>query len=573
MEKQKTHEQIVATEIGTIRKAWRDRIRVALVYPNTYHVGMSNLGFQTVYRQLNAFEHVVCERSFLPVDSQGKPVRITSLESRRPLGDFDIIAFSISFENDYPHIPAILAGAALPLQSNDRGTPHPLVVAGGVACFINPEAIAAFIDCFLIGEAEVLLPRFIEQFDAKQDRCSFLKHLARNVPGTYVPSLYRSTYHPDGTLASFEALCDVPQKIERVFCRNLSKVDTCSTILTPDTTFGQTALIEVGRGCPHGCRFCSAGFVYRPPRFKSTGEIENLIDRQAAETDRIGLVGAAVSDLPGIERLCGRTHLKGTRISFSSLRADALTPELISTLRHSRVKTATIAPDAGSQRMRNVINKGIEEEEILHAAESLVVGGIPNLKLYFMIGLPTETDDDIDAIITLCKKIKHRFLKSSRTRKQIGTITVSLNAFIPKPVTPFQWVAMAEIPQLKQKIKQVKRGLNRIANIRLHSDIPRWAYLQGLFSRGDRRVASILLLSLKNEGNWAKTLKESPLNSDFYNYRERAFDEILPWQFINHGIKTSFLREEYRRALQGKKTTPCRMVPCEKCRICMETNL
>jgi radical SAM superfamily enzyme YgiQ (UPF0313 family) len=230
-----------------------------------------------------------------------------------------------------------------------------------------------------------------------------------------------------------------------------------------------------------------------------------------------------------------------------------------------------MAPDAGSQRMRDVINKGLDEEVILQAAENLVAGGIPNLKLYFMIGLPTETDDDVEAIVTLCKKIKHRFLKSSRTRRRIGEMTVSLNSFIPKPFTPFQWVAMAEVPVLKKKIKQVKNGLKKVANVRLHADVPRWAYLQGLFSRGDRRVAKLLLLSLKNKGNWAKTIKESPLNTDFYNYRERAFDELLPWNFIDHGIKTSFLKKEYRHAMQGKVSESCRMVPCHECNVCMET--
>ena len=249
-------------------------------------------------------------------------------------------------------------------------------------------------------------------------------------------------------------------------------------------------------------------------------------------TDEIGLVGAAVSDLPDINKLCNQKFEKEIRISFSSLRADALSPELLSVLKKSKVKTATIAPDAGSERMRKIINKGITEEDILNAAETLVAEGIPNLKLYFMVGLPLETMDDVEAIVTLCKQIKHKFLKSSRARKRIGEITVSLNSFVPKPFTPFQWVAMDDIRSLKNKIKLIKQGLKRVANVRVHADIPQWAYIQALLSRGDRKVAKILSLANKNQGNWPKTFKASPINPDFYVLRERSVDELLPWDFL-----------------------------------------
>ena len=566
------YEQILESEAGPIRKPWQGRLSVAAVYPNTYHVGMSNLGFQTVYRLLNKLDSVVCERSFLPDKSLHRAGRILSLESKRPLNDFGIIAFSISFENDYPHILEILEQAALPLNSNKRGAPHhPLVIAGGVACFLNPEPIAPFIDCFLIGEAEILLPEFIDIFDPGMDKKACLKRLAQNIAGVYVPSFYRPAFKKDGTLSTFKPLESVPEKIQRRFLDDLSKAPTCSAILTPNTTFGQTFLIEVGRGCPHGCRFCGAGYVYRPPRFTPLSILEKCMDQGEILSKKIGLVGTAVSDLPDLSQLCLTAHHKDIVLSFSSLRADALTPELISALRRSKVKTATIAPDAGSERMRKVINKGLVEEDILSAAESLVSGGIPNLKLYFMVGLPTETDDDVEAIVTLCKKIKHRFLKSSKAQKHIGEITVSLNSFVPKPSTPFQWVAMADVSTLKKKIRQVRNGLKRVANVTLHADIPGWAHLQGLFSRGDRRVADILLLANKNQGNWAKTLKESPRNPDFYTYRERSPDERLPWDFIDHGISKSFLWREYKKALQAKTSAPCRLVPCHECRVCMET--
>jgi len=561
------------SEIGTIRKQWKGRIKVALVYPNTYHVGMSNLGFQTVYDLINKIDHVVCERSFLPDDSGPAAGRIVAIESGRPISDFDIIAFSVSFENDYPNLLTILDRAGIPLRSDDRGTPHPLVIAGGIAFFSNPEPMSPFIDCFLIGEAEAILPRF---FDIalpdllSQDKRTCLKTLARNVTGAYVPTFYSTTYNPDGTVCAIEPLIDVPVKIERMYMKDLSNVPTCSAIITTDTTFDSTFLIEVGRGCPHGCRFCSTGFVYRPPRFRSFSLLDKCLQQGASMTDEIGLVGAAVSDLPDINKLCGQALEKDTRISFSSLRADALSPELISILRQNKVKTATIAPDAGSERMRKVINKGITEEDVLNAAESLVAGGIPNLKLYFMIGLPTETMDDVEAIVLLCKQIKHRFLKSSRIRKRIGEITVSLSSFIPKPFTPFQWIPMDEVRSLKKKIKKIKDGLKRVANVRVHSDIPRWAYIQALLSSGDRKVAQILLLANQNRGNWPKTFKASPVNPDFYVHRERSLNELLPWDFIDNGINKSFLKQEYQRALQGKTSPPCPIESCNICGVCKQ---
>jgi radical SAM superfamily enzyme YgiQ (UPF0313 family) len=573
------HNHRLEEEIGTIRKSGRHRLKIALVYPNRYAVGMSNLGFQTVYRLFNALDAVVCERAFVEDDPRQSEFRtILTVESRRPLKSFDIIAFSISFENDFIGILHALDSAGLPLRSHARQHPHPLVIAGGVACSLNPAPLAPFVDCFLIGEAEELVTGFTACLlengfpETGRDRISILGRCARQVPGTYVPSLYRPEYHPDGTLSSFTPLADVPSRIHRAYLKNLSDTQTCSVIVTPGTTFDRSFLVEVGRGCPHGCRFCSAGFVYRPPRFRSPESLQACVREGSRMADAVGLVGAAVSDLPGIRDLCRRALAENVRISFSSLRADALDDDLLAALRHSNVKTATLAPDAGSERMRRVINKGITEADVLRAAERLVTIGIANLKLYFMVGLPTETPEDVAAVVRLVRRIKHVFLKASRNRGRIGEITVSLNSFVPKPFTPFQWAAMDDSGTLKHKLKRIKDDLRKVPNVRVHADLPRWAYIQALLSRGDRRVAEMLLQAFGYRGNWPRTLKESPLNADFYVVRPRKSDERFAWDFIDHGVRKSFLRREYERALQGQSTPPCPMKACADCNICRPAN-
>ena len=536
-------------ESGAIRKDHGGRIKIALVYPNTYPVGMSNLGFQSVYRLFNAIDHVVCERAFLPRTGPFFSTYLKTVETGQPLHYFDIVAFSISFENDYPNLISILSGAKIPLLAEKRSDDHPLIMAGGVACFLNPEPIASFIDLFIIGEAEAVLSRFFEVYDPADDKKELLKNLAGSVPGVYVPSLYEVCYDENGLAEKHEAIInDIPEKISRSYVEDLSEITTTTTVITPDTSFGNTFLIETGRGCPHGCRFCSAGYVYRPPRFRSLSQLSANLEEGMAVSDRIGLVGAAITDLPDLKALCDRVTDEKIRVSFSSLRADKLSPEVISVLQKSKVKTATIAPDAGSERMRKVIKKGISEADILSATRKLVAAGILNLKLYFMIGLPTETDDDIRAIVELCLKIKQVFLSVSRIKKRMGTITVSINPFVPKPFTPFQWAAMDDINTLKAKIKSITNRLKSVANIRVIAEKPRQAYVQALLSRGDRRVSEILLKHHQNRLNWAMTLKDIRIDTDFYVVRERSTAEILPWEFIDHGVSSEMLLREYKKA-------------------------
>ncbi len=564
-----SRKEFLAQESGTIKKDWGGKISVALTYPNYYHLGMSNLGFQTLYLLMNSLDDVVCERVFLAEGEGGRTNGSPrALESGRPLTDFDIIAFSISFENDYPNLLTILALAGLPLWSSERTPPHPLIIAGGVTSMLNPESIAPFVDCFLIGEAEAILPSFFFAFRKYDDKSSLLERMALEVAGAYVPALYEVSYNADGTIEEFRPKGDLPRTVKKAVAEDLSLWDTCTTILTSNTTFDDTYLIEISRGCRHGCRFCAAGFVYRPPRSRTKTQLENCIDEGAQYAERIGLVAAAVSDVPHIESLCGRVLDNNAELSVSSLRADLLSQAFLDVLRRTGVKTATIAPDAGSERMRCVINKGISEQDVLDSTESLVGAGIANLKLYFMVGLPTETMSDVEAIVSLCKKVKHRFLKASRPKHTLGKISVSLNSFIPKPFTPFQWVPLEDTKTLKAKIKHVKNGLRRVANVQVHADVPRWAYVQAMLSRGDRRTAQLLVSAHRNRGNWPKTFKNSVINPDFWVYRERSQDEILPWDFIDHGINKGFLVEEYQKALEAKTSPACDVGRCKVCGVC-----
>ncbi len=340
---------------------------------------------------------------------------------------------------------------------------------------------------------------------------------------------------------------------------------THSRILAPRSEWGEMFLVELGRGCSRGCRFCAAGFVYRPPRDRSSAEILPAVDQGLKQGRRIGLVGAAVSDHPAILEVCRHIVTAGMQVGIGSLRADSLDAELAGLLAQGGVKTVALAPEAGSERLRRVINKGLTEEDLARAAAALVQAGIDQLRLYFMVGLPTETLEDVRDIVRLTKRLQHQVRKETRGGK-FRQLTLSVASFVPKPWTPFQWVPLAEVKALKERQKLIRQELSGVKEVRVHTDLPKWAYTQALISRGDRRVGDMLLLAHRR--GWPQALRDSPVNPDFFVYRERAPEEVFPWDFLDHGLKKEYLWEEYQLALAGRQSPPCRPEVCRRCGVC-----
>ena len=547
-------------------------LNVCLVYPNTYAVGMANLGFQAVLRILAEDPRVTADRAFLPDGPRAAwPRTLRSLEHDRPLGDFDVVAFSLSFEADYVHVLDCLALSGIPTWRRERGPDAPLVVAGGPATFLNPEPLAEFVDLFLIGEAEEMLGEFLAGATAAPFSREGVLERSEEVRGAYRPDRYAPEYDAAGDLAAFRYQGPGRGRVERRFVADLDAFATDSEVLTRESVFGDMYLVEASRGCEWGCRFCAAGFMYRPVRYRSPDTLRASIARGLAERRTIGLVGAEMASLPGVAALCQEVAAAGARPSPSSLKADLITPELARALGAGGNRSVTVAPEAGSERMRRVINKNLTEAEILRAAEWLVGGGVDALKLYVMVGLPSETGADVEAIVDLAQKVRARLVSGGRAR--VGRILVSINPFVPKPWTPFQWEPMEAIPSLRRKLAHLRRTLGAIPALEVETESPREAYLQTLLSRGDRRTAAILARLHERPDAWWPTLKalrggREGVDPDRFVHRAYPLDAVLPWDFVEHSVDKRYLLAERRKAFGEIETPPCDTATCHTCGAC-----
>ncbi len=557
-------------ERGAILKDPGGRLGVVLVYPNAYRIGMANLGLHAVYRLFNEHPAVLCERAFLP-DEPAEQVR--TLESGRPLRDFDVVAFSLSFEEDYGHVLEILDASGFPARASDRDARLPLVVAGGIAVQINPEPVAPFFDAFLVGEGEELvgpLLALLRDLSGRGlDRTAQLSALA-SLPGCYVPGLYDVAYS-DTRAAGGEWVTHfqpraAAERVKRRYVEDLRTVSTSRVVDSPDAQFGDLFLTEVARGCLWGCRFCAAGFVQRPYREVGLEVLRAEAAKGVERGLRVGLVGPDTSDYTGLGPLTCFIGETGGTFSPSSLRVDAITPELSRRMAAGGERSITIAPEAGTERMRRVVNKDFTDDQIVQAAENALSQGMQHVKMYFMCGLPSETDEDVLGMARIAVRIREEVMKRyAKERGRMGRISLSVNPFIPKPWTPFQWVPMHEEACLKEKKRLLEREL-RPRGIELEFFSPREAYLQTLMSRGDRRCADLLEIAHRETGGDLRpALRRWPHDPDFFVTREVGVAERLPWDFIDQGIEKAFLARELRRGIGAKITPKCQVATCRAC--------
>jgi radical SAM superfamily enzyme YgiQ (UPF0313 family) len=555
--------QVLAREKGYVQKPHGGRLRVALAFPNTYYVGMSSLGFQTVYRLFNDLDDVVCERVFLPPKQElraqldaGAP--LLTLESQTPVADFDVFAFSVSFEWDYTNVVTMLRLAGLPPRATARSSRHPLIVVGGAVTFVNPEPLAPFADVVAAGEGEVLIPDLVDTLREDVSRDEQYARLATK-RGFYIPSFYDVHYKDDGRIAGFEAKAGTgaPAVVKKAAVKSAERLEPPATsIFTPDTEFGSRFLVEVVRGCANLCRFCWAGYNYLPVRAFPADRILELAARARQYANRAGLVSIALCDHPEIERILTGLLELGYSISPASLRLDDLTEPIVRLLKQSGERSLTIAPETGSDRLRRVINKTVTNDEILASADLIFANGIDNLKLYYMIGLPTETDDDLQAIRDLTAGMRDAMMRHGRPRGHIGRIVGSVNPLIPKPGTAYQWLPMEDPAVTDRKGKKLRQLLAGLDNVYFSIKSERHSYYQALLSLGDRRVADAIEVAERNGGNWRAAVAEANVDADFYIFRDRSNDAVLPWDIIDGGMKTSFFQSEFRKALREEWTLP-----------------
>ncbi|MFN2225012.1 MAG: radical SAM protein [Anaerolineae bacterium] len=540
-------DNLIDGETGTVRKDWGGRLPIALAFPNTYYLGMSSLAVHSLYRLWNARDDIVCERVFTGLGASARPGSepgvALSLESASPLDYFPILAVTLTYEMDYFNLVALLRAANIPACAAERDETHPLIVAGGPAITANPEPLAPLLDAIVIGEVEPIFQQLTDALGAAAEGREAALDTLAGIPGVYLP------HRPDPAGSG---------PVARLWLVDLDCEPTHSAILTPNTEFAAMGLIEIARGCGRGCRFCLAGYGYRPPRERSAGSILAQARALLERTDRLGLVSAAVSDHSQIDELAVDLRRLGARLSVSSLRVDPLSLPLLRALAESGTRTLTIAPEAGSERLRGVINKTVTEDDVLRAVEQAVGHGFGQLKLYFMLGLPSEEQEDVEAMVALARECANRFP---------GQTTVNVTPFVPKAGTPFQRVAQTPARVVKRRLDYVDNQLRR-QGVVVKGESPAWAEIQGTLARGDRRVAEALLTVKRlTPSSWKEALRKVGL-SPAELLGARHDDDPLPWDVVASGVRAGYLAREARRAGDGRTTPPCPPEDCTACGVC-----